>query len=123
MKQKGFLEIYVVLCILFIIGIIGVVYFFNRFNSKSSPKNPELSSQKVIDLAKELYQEKKAQGLNFSNGPCLSNNLLPDWVVDIAHDPRQPIDDMPENQCTVFREGRAHHFVEFDTNGNLIRIF
>lgn len=112
MKQKGFSVIYIVLFVLLIIGVVSIVL-----------KNPGSTSQKVIDLAKELYQEKKAQGLNFNNGPCLSNNMLPDWVVDIAHDPRQPIDDVPENQCAAFKEGKAHHFVELDTKGNLIRIF
>ncbi len=47
---------------------------------------------------------------------------LPDWVCDIAHSPRQSeIDDLPENQCSAYREGRAKHFVEVDMNCNLIR--
>jgi hypothetical protein len=123
MKIKGFSGIYLILSTLLLIGIIGFAYFFTGFNTNLSLNNPGSSSQKVIDLAKKLYLEKKAQGMDFNNGPCLSDNIQTDWVVDIAHNPRQPIDNLPENQCTAFREGKAHHFVELDTNGNLIRIF
>jgi hypothetical protein len=58
-----------------------------------------------------------------SKGPCLAEQLpgLPDWVVDVAHDPRQPVDDQPANQCARYRNGQAHHFVELDPGGKLIR--
>jgi hypothetical protein len=42
-------------------------------------------------------------------------------VADIAHEPRQPVDDEPANQCARFRNGEAHHFVELDPDGALIR--
>jgi hypothetical protein len=41
--------------------------------------------------------------------------------VDIAHDPRQDVDDDPANQCQRYREGEASHFVELDPSGELIR--
>ena len=81
----------------------------------------ESKRDQAIRVAKELYQQKKAEGLDFSNGPCLSDEIIPDWCVDIAHWPRQPIDNRPENQCRSYREGRVHHFVELDEDGNLIR--
>jgi hypothetical protein len=59
--------------------------------------------------------------MDFSCGPCLSDALMPDWVLDVAHNPRQAMDDLPSNQCPSFREGRAKHFVELDLEGNLIR--
>ena len=58
-----------------------------------------------------------------SNGPCLSNELMPDWVADIAHDPRLPVDNLPENQCSAFRDGKAEHFVELDVNGEVIKVY
>jgi len=60
---------------------------------------------------------------DLSNGPCLSNPIpdQSDWVCDVAHSPRQPTDDLPENQCSAYRDGQAHHFVEVDTECNLIR--
>lgn len=60
-------------------------------------------------------------GENLNNGPCLSNEIYADWVCDVAHDPREQIDNIPENQCPVFREGKAHHFVEVDENCDFIR--
>lgn len=76
----------------------------------------------AIAKAKELWRAKFIMGEDLSNGPCLSNEAVPDWVADIAHNPRQAIDDLPENQCSAYREGTAHHFVELDPDGNLIRV-
>ncbi|MBU1031606.1 hypothetical protein KKE03_01635 [Patescibacteria group bacterium] len=75
----------------------------------------------AVNQARYLYNQKKSSGEDLSLGPCLSNALLPNWVLDIAHNPRQTIDDLPQNQCPAFREGRAAHFVELDPEGNLIR--
>lgn len=75
----------------------------------------------AINQAKFLYQQEKERNRDFSNGPCLSEALLPDWVLDIAHNPRLPIDNLSDNQCLTYLEGRAKHFVELDTDGNLIR--
>ena len=58
---------------------------------------------------------------DFTVGECLSEQIIPDWVCDIAHSPRQTIDDDPANQCDSFRAGVARHFVEVDGNCNLIK--
>jgi len=67
----------------------------------------------------------KSYDKNLSNGPCLSDNnpdwTVNDWVCDVAHSPRQPVDDLPENQCSAYRDGQAHHFVEVDTSCNFLR--
>lgn len=42
-------------------------------------------------------------------------------LVALAHDPRQEVDDRPENQCEAYRSGEAGRFVELDPDGNLIR--
>ncbi len=75
----------------------------------------------AVNQAKHLYDQEKERGRDFSSGPCLSNALMPGWVLDIAHNPRQKIDDLAENQCSAYIEGRAQHFVELDTVGNLIK--
>jgi len=77
----------------------------------------------AVAQAKELYRQAIMEGIDLANGPCLSNNLIPDWVADIAHNPRLSIDDLPENQCSAFREGSAHHFVELDLEGNIIKVY
>lgn len=86
-------------------------------------KKVQADKDLAIALAKDLYRQALVNDLDLTSGPCLSNNLIPDWVLDIAHNPRQAIDDQPENQCSAFREGKAHHFVELDPAGNVIKIY
>ena len=111
--------------VLFIISLFVIIatsavtlIFFKPNLQKSAPKS---QIDTAINQAKFLYRQREAEGQDFSNGPCLSNALMPDWVADIAHKPRIPADDLPGNQCPAFREGRASHFVELDPEGNLIR--
>jgi hypothetical protein len=59
-------------------------------------------------------------GADLSDGPCLGV-AGEDWVCDVAHSPRAPVDNLPENQCADFREGRAHHFVEVTPECGFLR--
>jgi hypothetical protein len=81
----------------------------------------QADKDKAVAAAKFLFAGQAKR--DFSSGPCLSESLpgLSDWAVDIAHDPRQPVDDQPANQCQSFREGQTHHFVELTPDGQLIR--
>jgi hypothetical protein len=90
--------------------------------SSGSQVNPS-GSQRAVDEAQVAFRQLQASGIDLSAGPCISESLpgLPDWVADIAHDPRQPIDDVPANQCQRYRSGQAHHFVELTPQGELIR--
>lgn len=90
----------------------------------------QLEQKKQTDktLAKikcqELCQNTLANdGQDFDQGPCLSNEIIPDWVCDIVHSPRQALDDDPANQCSAFRQGQAHHFVEVNGNCNMINFY
>lgn len=95
----------------------ATIYFNNREPKETSKSEIDTA----INQAKFLYSQRKAVSEDFSTGSCLSNALMPGWVVDIVHSPRLPIDDLPENQCPAYIEGKAAHFVELDTEGNLIR--
>ena len=76
----------------------------------------------AITAAKASYEKARLEGRDLSSGPCIADPLpIPNWVADIAHDPRQPVDDDPANQCSKYRSGEAEHFVELDPDGNLIR--
>jgi hypothetical protein len=80
--------------------------------------------QAAIAAAKVAYEKTKAEGTDLSRGPCIADPLPildGDWVVDVAHDPRQDVDDEPENQCKSYRDGDSDHFVELDPEGNVIR--
>ena len=80
-------------------------------------------SERAVDEAQDAFRQAQSSGVDMSTGPCISESLpsLPDWVADVAHDPRQPIDDEAANQCQRFRSGEAHHFVELNIDGQLIR--
>jgi hypothetical protein len=74
-----------------------------------------------VDAAQALFRQKKADGVSMSRGPCLGE-IMPGWVADVVHNPRQPIDEDPANQCAAYRKGEARHFVELDTEGNVVRV-
>ncbi len=82
---------------------------------------PEDAKAKCIYLC----QFEKASGTDLSEGPCLSDDNpdweVGNWVCDVAHDPRQDVDDSPENQCEEYISGQAQHFVEVDAECNFIK--
>jgi hypothetical protein len=80
----------------------------------------EGETERAIASARQAYAEAKAEGVDFARGPCLGV-IMEGWVADVAHEPRQDVDDEPENQCEAYRSGAADHFVELDPAGNLIR--
>lgn len=100
--------------------------------TSENPITVKQQSESDIALinAQTVYHEAKLNGTDLSAGPCLSNHLQGDparpetvWVLDIAHNPRQAIDDLPANQCSAFREGKAKHFIELDENGQAIKTY
>lgn len=111
----------VLLVLLTLTVIIFASYLTLAINTQES-KPSKIEQETAINQAKLLYNSTKKRGQDLSDGPCLSNALMPGWVVDIAHSPRQVIDDLSQNQCAAYIEGSAQHFVELDLDGNLIRI-
>jgi hypothetical protein len=83
----------------------------------------EEERDQAIAAANQAYEEAVGRGQDLDVGPCIAEELpgLPDWVADVAHDPREDVDDEPENQCQRYREGEASHFVELSPEGEVIR--
>ena len=83
----------------------------------------EAERDRAVAAAARAFEQAKEEGVDFTDGPCIADPLeaMPNWVVDVAHDPRQDVDDDPANQCASYRSGEADHFVELDRDGNLIR--
>ena len=98
-----------------------ILFIFVLVRLASSGADVVEERERAIALAQDLYAQKKADGVDFSKGPCLSENLVEGWVADIVHTPRQPVDDLPENQCQSYRAGKAFRMVELDPDGNVIR--
>lgn len=111
----------IILFTLSLLAILLTAFFTLLFNENSYQSVPKSEIDTAINQAQLIYRQKKLAGEDFTSGPCLSNDLLPGWVVDIVHSPRIEIDNLVENQCPAYLEGRARHFVEFDPDGNLIR--
>lgn len=109
--------------VLVVIGLVTVIIFITN-KKKDVRYKPGVSNEldRVVNQARVVYERKRDLGVDFTDGPCLTNDLLPGWVVDITHDPRQPVDNLIQNQCQAFREGRAKHFVELDLEGNVIKV-
>ena len=110
----------IALFIIALIVIIVTVALTLIFNDNLQKQAPRSQIDTATAQAKFLYRQRREEGQDFTKGSCLSNALMPDWVADIAHNPRLPVDDLPENQCPAYLEGRADHFVELDPEGNLI---
>ena len=86
-----------------------------------SPSPPNFTGKEdILKNALNLYIKNKEAGLDMSKGPCLGI-IAEDWVLDIANNPKQAEDDMPENQCAQYRSGQAHHFIELDPQGKLVK--
>lgn len=102
-----------------VIIVVGVAtILFNNVFLKVPPKSER---DTAISRAKNLYLDMSKSGFDFSTGPCLSNDIYPNWVADLVHYPREKSDDLSINQCSAYREGRAKHLVELDLKGNLVR--
>lgn len=82
-------------------------------------------SQKINSLEQECIsacQDYLKSGKDLSNGPCLLDPMSdPHWVCDVAHSPRESVDNLRENQCSTY--GRtANHFIEVNPKCEIIRV-
>lgn len=103
-----------------ILSLIGIVIVSGCIGQKETSTSDK--DKAILECKQECNSKLKAN-VNLSNGPCLLNpiNDLPDWVCDVAHEPRQIVDNQLENQCSSFSEGKSQHFIEVDTNCELIQ--
>lgn len=100
---------------LYYLALLSVLIIISTSGCVEEEKNQqEKAIYSCIEMCKNFNKD-------LSKGPCLSENITLDWVCDAAHNPREDIDNNPENQCSAYREGKAHHFVEVDTKCNLIK--
>ena len=107
----------------FITGVLAATTLALAACGSGGKQVSQSDRDKAVDEAQTAFSQLRATGRDLSTGPCIAESLpgLPDWVADIAHDPRQPVDDESANQCQRFRSGQAHHFVELNLDGQLIR--
>lgn len=104
--------------------ILAITLIILWINTEKKEYQPGISEEfdMAVNQAQLVYRQSIKRGDNLKSGPCLTNALMPEWVVDIVHSPRTPEDDLPSNQCKAFLEGSAKHFIELDVDGNVIRV-
>jgi len=102
----------IALIVIVVVAILGVLLVVPLGNQ------PGITDENRAIFACELLCKGAVdQGRDLSQGPCLSTELgdawePSSWACDIAHSPREPVDNQPENQCSEYGE-TATHFVEF----------
>ncbi len=126
------MELKYALPIIFALTIIGV-YLYVSPNTVPEKKSTDIVSEMYARYSKQIsqcvylcakaYEERR----DLRNGPCLSE-LYPqywnftDWVCDVAHWPRQDIDNTPSYMCSSFGK-TAHNFIEVNPDCEPIRIY
>jgi len=104
---------------LFLSLVLIVLIFFSGCVSQVAPE----TTDKIISACEQKCLEALNANQDLSKGPCLLNPMPehPDWVCDVAHSPRQDVDNLVENQCSAYGERKATHFVEVDPTCKFIR--
>lgn len=105
------------MCLYFSVFFILLSILFSGCTQQT--QSPDLT-EKAKNECITLCEMAKTGGTDLSKGPCLSNAIIEDWVCDIAHNPRQAVDNDSANQCSEFGHA-SHHFIELDPNCNFIK--
>lgn len=95
--------------------------FYVATGLQAVEKKAEADPELAFISAKALFKQKLLEDADLSSGSCLSNAIIPGWVADLVHEPREPVDDLPENQCAAYLSGEVVHIVELNLNGDLVR--
>jgi hypothetical protein len=96
--------------------VTAIVLIAGCGDSDSKEDTSESQAKRLAALAHDAWREAKADGTKMDDGPCLGI-ITEDWVADVAHDPREAVDDERANQCDEYHSGTAHHFVEVTPTG------
>lgn len=76
----------------------------------------------AIRYASEEYKLLQSEGKDFSSGPCIAENIISGWSVDVVHLPRIALDDLSSNQCQRPRKSKKQHLIELSVDGDLVRV-
>lgn len=109
-------------------GYLLFVLIIGIFLVSGCPKQEQITKaanqQPIVNACIQACKDAQTAGKDLAAGPCLMDPASQDndWVCDIAHDPRQQIDNIQENQCRAYRDGMAHHFIEVTPTCEIMRI-
>ena len=98
--MKRGIVIFLVFSLIFIIGVSGC---------------PNKYKYECIQACKASQEKLSSE--------CLLNPIPnTDYVCDVSHSPRTQEDNLPENQCSAWRNGTAKHFIEVTPDCEFIRV-
>ncbi len=106
--------------------ILGVVFISGCVSTGAEGNRTSLNpGDECVRLCKAALE----RGMDLSNGPCLSDDNpewnVEGWVCDVAHWPRESVDNIRENQCDEWwdaqMKGEEMHFVEVTPECEIIR--
>jgi hypothetical protein len=121
-----------ILIIVFLLVFLGVILLFLRGDEDTWIKDsrgvwikhgvPSTTPEQVLEQQETIIcaLEKFNNFTEEINSQCLG--VCGDYAVDIVHVPRTSEDNLIENQCSEYREGKVSHFIELDKEGEIVRI-
>jgi hypothetical protein len=99
-------------------GVFVIVAVFIVLNPLAQQTNTSLYREQCINDCLVVRANESIE-----NGPCILNPIPgSNWVCDVVHEPRTETDNLPENQCSAFRNGKAVHFIEVNTDCEFLRM-
>lgn len=94
-----------------ILILLGLLILVSGCVQKSGQAQSEIENLKQECI--QACQQALKNNQDLSEGPCLLDPMEnEEWVCDVAHTPRQSVDNKRENQCNAWYEGTAKHFIE-----------
>lgn len=101
------------------LAIVVLLYAAYSYIRSSPADTAGMQRKTCMDICLGVSQRSES----WYAGPCLAeagqNGMAENWVCDVAHEPRQAVDNLKENQCATYGPGRR--FVEVDTGCDFIR--
>ena len=108
-----------------VLGIIIRDIYCPRGQNQTQSGQQNLAPQAALETCVNscIHTLEAGDSASLQSGHCLLDpiNVQPEWVCDIAHSPRLPEDNLPDNQCSFYRSGNSTHFIELSPECVLIR--
>ncbi|MEM2956011.1 MAG: hypothetical protein QW041_00320 [Candidatus Pacearchaeota archaeon] len=101
--------------------VIIFLLFLTMFITGINGCIPESKIESIKNACINECQKQINEGKNLSSECLLDPIADTDWVCDVAHSPRQSIDNLQENQCKSWQNGTAKHFIEVSPECKFIR--
>ncbi|MEM4318402.1 MAG: hypothetical protein QW244_01090 [Candidatus Pacearchaeota archaeon] len=100
--------------------VIAIAILLLLAGCKKETKSESIDS--LVEQCLQACQQALTNNISLEHGPCLLDPIpLSDYVCDIAHWPRQAIDNSRENQCNAWYNKTATHFIELTPECKFIR--